>query len=362
MTKIKTLIVDDSALMQNLLVSILAEVPDIEVVGLAADPYIARDKIKTLNPDVLTLDIEMPRMDGLTFLSNLMRLRPMPVIMLSSLTQEGAETTLKALSYGAVDFLPKPDLNSSGHGLEDYARELISKIRVAAGSRVHRFSPAKSGNNPEKDPEKSTAQRAAELSGTDAAVKMVIAIGASTGGTEAIREVVKHLPADTPPIVISQHLPLSFSQSFTRHVDRASKMRVQLAENDMHLETGNVYIAPGGQHLLVRRAARHRYIIELDEGVPVNRHRPSVDVMFRSVAESLGPQSVGILLTGMGVDGAQGLKAMHDSGAITLAQDQNTSVVWGMPGEAHRLGAVDHLLPLSKIPNKLLTSITKLQS
>lgn len=357
MPKIKILIVDDSTLMQNLLIQIFAEAPDIEVVGVAGDPYVAREKIKQLNPDVLTLDVEMPRMDGLTFLSNLMRLRPMPVIMLSSLTQEGADVTLQALSYGAVDFIPKPELNI-GYELEHYAKELISKIRLAAACHVDRIRPIRS--------ERSVSNDRSELplpvsANRKESVKTVIAIGASTGGTEAIKHVVRELPPETPPIVISQHLPLSFSASFARHVNNVSLMKAQLAEQGMLLKHGNIYIAPGGQHLLVKRLSRMQYAIELNAGAPVNRHKPSVDVMFRSVSETLGGNSIGILLTGMGTDGALGLKQMHDTGSITLAQDENTSVVWGMPGEAYRLGAVDFVLPITKIPAKILATLSKLQ-
>lgn len=360
MPKIKTLIVDDSALMRNLLVQILAAAPDIDVVATASDPYEARDKIKQLNPDVLTLDVEMPRMDGLTFLSNLMRLRPMPVIMLSSLTQEGADTTLRALSCGAVDFISKPEL-SMGYELEDYARELIAKIRVAAASHVTGMKPMKIDASVAGEQNESRLSLPKQVI-REIPVKLVIAIGASTGGTEAIKGVVKDLPEDTPPIVISQHLPLSFSESFVRHVDRVSIMRVQLAEHGMLLKSGNIYIAPGGQHLLLKRTSRTRFVIELDGGQPVNRHKPSVDVMFRSVSDALGANSIGILLTGMGADGALGLKQMRDAGAVTLAQDESTSIVWGMPGEAYRLGAVDYLLPLSKIPLKLLASISKFKT
>ena len=302
MSKIKILIVDDSALMQNLLIQILAGASDIEVVGVATDPYVAREKIKQLNPDVLTLDVEMPRMDGLTFLSNLMRLRPMPVIMLSSLTQDGADITLQALSHGAVDFIPKPEL-SMGYELEDYARELISKIRLAASCHVDRIMPARS----ERSSSSTLSEPVAIPVTRKEPVRIVIAIGASTGGTEAIKNVVKELPENTPPVVISQHLPLSFSASFARHVNKVSLMHVQLAEDGMRLECGNIYIAPGGQHLLVKRLSRTQYMIELDNGQPVNRHKPSVDVMFRSVSEALGANSIGILLTGMGADGALGL-------------------------------------------------------
>ncbi|MBM3202797.1 chemotaxis response regulator protein-glutamate methylesterase [Candidatus Woesearchaeota archaeon] len=359
MPKIKTLIVDDSALMRNLLAQILAEAPDIEVIGTASDPYEAREKIKQHNPDVLTLDIEMPRMDGITFLNNLMRLRPMPVIMLSSLTQEGADITLQALAAGAIDFISKPDMNT-GYALEDYARELISKIRIAASSRVSKT--VRTG--PEAIPGNGTAEplvKPSPASRAGKAVNALIAIGASTGGTEAIKRVVCQLPTDTPPVIISQHLPVAFSASFARNVDKVSLMRAQLAENGMVLEQGNIYIAPGGRHLLVRRKGRLRHLLELNDGDPVNRHKPSVDVMFRSAAESFGSRCIGLLLTGMGADGALGLKALHDTGAPTLAQDENTSVVWGMPGEAFRLGAVDHLLPLGKIPARLLALLGQLQ-
>ena len=358
MAKIKTLIVDDSALMRNLLTQILADAPDIEVIGTATDPYEAREKIKTLNPDVLTLDIEMPRMDGITFLNNLMRLRPMPVIMLSSLTQDGADITLRALAAGAVDFISKPDLNT-GYALEDYARELISKIRIASASRISKTLksradtsvPGGSGDLPNKP--------GSNLAGKP--VNSVIAIGASTGGTEAIKQVVCQLPIDTPPVIISQHLPVAFSASFARNVDKISLMRAQVAESGMVLEHGNIYIAPGGQHLLVKRKGRLRHVVELDDGDPVNRHKPSVDVMFRCAADTFGSRCIGLLLTGMGSDGAQGLKVLHDAGAPTMVQDENTSVVWGMPGEAFKLGAVDHVLPLGKIPAKLLALLSQLQ-
>ncbi|MEY4195633.1 MAG: hypothetical protein RLZZ226_2001 [Pseudomonadota bacterium] len=361
MRKIKTLIIDDSALMRNLLSQILAEAPDIEVIGTASDPYDARDKIKQLNPDVLTLDIEMPRMDGLTFLSNLMRLRPMPVIMLSSLTQQGADMTLQALAAGAVDFISKPEL-STGYELEDYARELISKIRMASASKVGKpLNRTMDRITENHSAEKSPSQPADSSYGKPSAI--VIAIGASTGGTEAVRQVVCNLPPDTPPVIVSQHLPAAFSASFAKNVNKASQMQAQLAEQGMVLESGNIYIAPGGRHLLVKRTARrHQYQIELDDGTPVNRHKPSVDVMFRCVAEVYASCCIGILLTGMGVDGAAGLKSMHDAGAFTIAQDENTSVVWGMPGEACRLGAVDYVLPLGKIPAKLLALLSQLHS
>lgn len=359
MPKIKTLIVDDSALMRNLLTQILASAPDIEVVGTASDPYDARDKIKRLNPDVLTLDIEMPRMNGLTFLNNLMRLRPMPVIMLSSLTQEGADITLQALSSGAVDFISKPELNT-GYELEDYARELISKIRIASSSRVGGYGlNSMESSNPATSESLST-DTVKTIPKNNPPPHFVIAVGASTGGTEAIKQVVCNLPTNTPPVVISQHLPLAFSASFVRHVDKASQMRVQLAGSGMVLETGNIYIAPGGQHLRIKRQERARHIIELDDGNPVNRHKPSVDVMFQSVSEIYGSRCLGVLLTGMGTDGALGLKRIHDAGGTTVIQDEHTSIVWGMPGEAHKLGAADYVLPLEKITPKIIALLGQL--
>jgi two-component system chemotaxis response regulator CheB len=345
--KIKALIVDDSALMRQLLTRILSAAPDIEVVGTAQDPYAAREKIKALNPDVLTLDVEMPRMDGLTFLRNLMRLRPMPVVMLSSLTAEGAETTLEALACGAVDFMQKPAADLARE-LPIYADDLVEKVRAAARCKVRALVP--SGG----------PVAAAEASAADAAVfrRALIAVGASTGGTEAIKAVVRGLPARTPPVVVSQHLPASFSASFAKHVDQVGPMRARLAEEGEPLTAGTVYIAPGNRHLrIVRRG--EGYAVRLDDGPPVNRHKPSVDVMFRAVAETAGADAIGLLLTGMGVDGALGLKAMREAGSPTLAQDEASSVVWGMPGEAYRIGAVQHALPLDRIAAKLIETLNR---
>lgn len=343
MRKIKALIVDDSSLIRSLLTRILSAEPDIEVVGAAHDPYDARDKIKALHPDVLTLDVEMPRMDGLTFLKNLMRLRPMPVVMLSSLTSEGAETTLEALAIGAVDFLQKPD-GDLARDLPAYAAEIVEKVRSAAYCRVRAVTAAKA------ELEEHPARLA--VSGLRMP-RALIAVGASTGGTEAIKVLAHGLPADAPPLVVSQHLPASFSASFARHVDMAGTMRAKLAEDGEPLVAGTIHIAPGDRHLtLVRRG--EGYAIRLDDGPPVNRHKPSVDVMFRSVADVAGADALGVLLTGMGADGALGLKAMRDAGATTLAQDEATSVVWGMPGEACRIGAAEQTLPLEKIPASLI--------
>jgi len=344
MNRIRLLIVDDSALMRAVLGRVFDAAPDIEVVGMAQDPYDARDKIKALNPDVLTLDVEMPRMDGLTFLRNLMRLRPMPVVMLSTLTAEGAETTLQALAYGAMDFMQKPAA-ALGGDISDYAAEIISKVRAAARCPVRALEPG-------------SKQPASPVLAVAPSRRGLIAVGASTGGTEAIKVVVRGLPAQMPPVVVSQHLPFAFSASFAKHVDQAGALRAKLAEDGEPLAAGTVYIAPGNRHLRVLRRG-DGYSARLDDGEPVNRHKPSVDVMFRSVAEVAGAEAVGVLLTGMGADGAQGLKAMRDAGAGTLAQDEATSVVWGMPGEACRIGAAGRTLPLDRIPATLLEMLNR---
>jgi two-component system, chemotaxis family, protein-glutamate methylesterase/glutaminase len=350
--KIKVLVVDDSALVRQILVEILKTAPDIEVVGTASDPFMARERIKETNPDVLTLDVEMPRMDGLTFLANLMRLRPMPVVMVSSLTERGAETTLKALELGAVDFVSKPRVDIAGT-LRDFGEEILGKIRVASGARVTaRSSPASTIAVPPKhsaDAILPVATRSRFLRTTD----RIIAVGSSTGGTEAIREFLVGLPADAPAIVIAQHIPAAFSGPFARRMDSLSQLSVCEPTDGQHIKPGHVYIAPGGRHLLVERDGAH-YRCRLKDGPPVNRHCPSVDVLFRSVAQQVGPNAVGVILTGMGDDGARGMKEMHDAGAPTLAQDEASSVVWGMPGAAFRLGAIDEVLPLSRIADAVM--------
>lgn len=356
-SKIKVLIVDDSALIRQLLTKILSAERDIEVVGTAGDPYIARRKIKQFNPDVLTLDVEMPRMDGLAFLKNLMRLHPMPVVMISALTEQGANTTLQALEYGAVDFICKPHLDIS-QTFEQYAEEITGKIRIAARAHVNPLS-AKSSKleSSFKIPPKYSADVIIESSPLPRrfikTTSKIIAIGASTGGTEAIRVLLSQLSASSPGVVISQHIPAMFSRSFAMRMNQLSQMAVSEAEEGKVILPGLVYIAPGGQHLLVERDGA-RYICRLNQGNPVNRHRPSVDVLFRSVAQNAGPNAIGIILTGMGDDGARGIKEMHDAGAVTVAQDERTSVVWGMPGEAVKLGGIDYILPLNEIPNKIV--------
>jgi two-component system, chemotaxis family, protein-glutamate methylesterase/glutaminase len=340
--RISVLIIDDSALVRRVLTEILSSDPLIKVLGAAHDAYDAREKIKALNPDVLTLDVEMPRMDGITFLRNLMRLRPMPVIMVSSLTERGAEVTLDAMSLGAVDYLSKPKIDLAAT-LADYKDELIAKVKAAASARVRAPSPSSVAVAHAKRP----PQR--QLRTTE----RIIAIGASTGGTEAIKDVLIHMPPDTPGIVITQHIPKLFSGAFARRLDSCCQLSVCEAEDGQQILRGHAYIAPGDMHLsLVRDGAR--YVCRLDDGPPVNRHKPSVDVLFRSVAQQAGRNAIGVILTGMGKDGALGLKEMRDTGSRTIAQDEATSIVWGMPGEAVSLGGAAEVLPLGDICSRIL--------
>lgn len=352
--RIRVLIVDDSALVRQMLTEILGADGRIEVVGAAPDPYVAREKIKQLDPDVLTLDVEMPRMDGVTFLQNLMRLRPLPVVMVSSLTEKGADITLQALELGAVDFVSKPKVDVA-HELESYAEEIREKVKAAAGVKVskldRRGAAGSKGVSPSYSADRILAQAATRrhFQTTD----RIIAIGASTGGTEAIKEVLAVMPPDAPGIVIAQHIPPGFSTAFARRMDGASAMTVYEAHDGQMIVPGHVYIAPGDRHLLVVRDGA-RYICRLNQGPPVNRHRPSVDVLFRSVAQNVGLNAVGAMLTGMGKDGAQGLLEMRQAGAPTMAQDEQSSIVWGMPGEAVKIGAVDEVLPLDSVAERML--------
>jgi len=345
---VRVLIVDDSALVRSLLTDMLRTDPGIEVVGAASDAHIARAKIKQLNPDVITLDVEMPRMDGLTFLRNLMRLRPMPVVMVSSLTERGADVTLDALALGAVDYLPKPKLDVAAT-LRGYTQELIAKIRTAATANVR---PLDLRRLPRP---LLSADAVLARTGPVRALRTtdrLIAMGASTGGTEAIKAVLMELPPDCPGVVIAQHIPKAFSTAFARRMNDCTPLTVYEAEDGQQVMAGHVYIAPGDCHLCVERDGA-RYVCRLNHGPPVNRHRPSVDVLFRSVANSAGPAAVGVLLTGMGRDGARGLLELQEAGSRTVAQDEASSIVWGMPGEAVALGAAQHVLPLHLIPEKL---------
>ncbi len=355
--KIKVLVIDDSALVRKLLTELLDNHPDIEIVGTAQDPYIAREKIKQLNPDVLTLDIEMPRMDGLTFLRNLMRLRPMPVVMISSLTEQGADVTLQALESGAIDFVTKPKIGLEG-GLDDYKDDIVAKIKVAANNAgrvklLNSMSELTVSPKLSADAVLGTSTRPRHYRTTD----RIIAIGASTGGTEAIKDVLVGLPPDMPGIVIAQHIPEGFSAPFAKRMDSVCALTVFEAEDGQQVLPGHVYIAPGSAHLmLVRDGAQYR--CQLNDGPAVNRHRPAVDVLFRSVAQNAGPNATGVILTGMGDDGAKGLLEMKDAGAKTIAQDEKTSVVWGMPGEAVKAGGVDDILPLQKVARRLVELVS----
>lgn len=350
MNKIRLLIIDDSALIRQMLTKIFESSSDIEVVGTAVDPIAAREKIKKLNPDVLTLDVEMPRMDGLTFLRNLMRLRPMPVVMISTLTEKGASVTLDALEIGAVDFIAKPKINVSST-LNEYAEEIIAKVKVAAKTNVSALKPVakKVVKKHSADAIIKSAQGKGHFKTTD----KIIALGSSTGGTEALKHVVKDLTFSTPAIVVSQHLPIAFSESFARHVNNVSEMSVCIAKHGQQILQGNIYIAPGDKHLLIIRDGA-RYVCELNDGPLVNRHKPSVDVMFRSVAQNVGKNAIGVMLTGMGADGSLAMKEMKDAGAINIAQDEASSIVWGMPGEAVKLGAVDFVVPLDDIAQQIM--------
>ncbi|MBL3529054.1 MAG: chemotaxis response regulator protein-glutamate methylesterase [gamma proteobacterium endosymbiont of Lamellibrachia anaximandri] len=349
---IKVLVVDDSALVRQLLTSILSEDPGIEVVGSAADPFVAREKIKKLNPDVLTLDVEMPRMDGVTFLGNLMRLRPMPVVMVSTLTEQGADVTLRALEAGAVDFVSKPKLDVA-HELPEYSEEIIGKVKTAAKARVRALE--RRAANKTSVTEKLSADAVLSkpvIKKHFRTTDRIIGIGSSTGGTEAIKDVVRDLPPDMPGIVISQHIPEAFSGPFAQRVNSITALTVVEATDGQQVLQGHVYIAPGNRHLIIQRDGA-RYICKLNDGPPVNRHKPSVDVMFRSLSQNAGANAIAVMLTGMGDDGAAGMGEMRQAGSPTIAQDERTSVVWGMPGEAVKRGFVKEVLSLNKIGKRL---------
>ncbi len=344
---IKVLIIDDSPLIRGLLTEILSNTKDIEVVGTAEDPYDAREKIKALNPDVLTLDIEMPKMNGITFLRNLMRLRPMPVIMVSTLTQAGAPATLEALEIGALDFVAKPKMNVMAE-FNFYAEDLIEKIRAAAKTSIQKQQKPK------------PAKQQIDLNHIRFDPNYLIAIGASTGGTEAIKEVITAMPGHMSAIVITQHIPPVFSTSFAQRLDKISQMRVHEAQHGQKIEPGNIYIAPGDKHLTIKKTTTG-YICQLDEEEKVNRHRPAVDKLFASVAAQTSGKATGIILTGMGADGAKGLLAMQQAGCKTIAQDQASSIVWGMPGAAVELKAVQKIAPLHEIATlSMKTAISKI--
>ena len=346
--KIRVLVVDDSALMRCLLSQMISTAPDIEVVGAAPDAQTAREMIKALNPDVVTLDVQMPKMSGLEFLERLMRLRPMPVVMVSSFTEAGSDTTLKALELGAIDFIGKPRADS-GRSIESYAEDLVEKIRAAKGARLRRPMTLSAPS-----PSSLTAATPTRP-GLNGSGKIIV-VGASTGGTEAIKEFLLGFPADGPPILIVQHMPESFTASFARRLDSLCAPRVLEAQGNEKIEAGTVYIAPGHSHLLIQRGSSG-FMTELATTPPVNRHRPSADVLFDSAAALVGRQAVGVILTGMGKDGAQGLLRLRQVGARTFGQDEASSVVYGMPREAFLVGAVEEQCSLDDMARRVMGAI-----
>jgi two-component system chemotaxis response regulator CheB len=346
-TKIKVLVIDDSALIRGVLKEIINRESDMECVGVAQDPLIAREMIKALNPDVLTLDVEMPRMDGLDFLERLMRLRPMPVLMISSLTEGGSDITFRALELGAVDFVSKPKLDIA-RGMEEYAIEITDKIRAIAQVKAHKtFTAPLIQERYSADAILPIAK--ARFSSTE----KLIVIGASTGGTEAIKDILTKLPADAPGVLVAQHMPEHFTKSFADRLNSLCKISVKEAEHNERILPGYAYIAPGHSHLLLRRSGA-RYIAVLNQGPLVNRHRPSVDVLFRSAANVAGANALGIILTGMGKDGVQGMLEMKQAGSHTIAQDEASCVVFGMPREAIAAGGVREVLPLQNIARRAM--------
>ena len=346
--KTRVVVVDDSALVRSLLSEIINRQPDMVCVGAAADPLVAREMIRTLDPDVITLDIEMPRMDGIDFLGKLMRLRPMPVVMVSTLTERGAEVTLRALELGAVDFVAKPKIGVAD-GLSQLGDDITDKIRTAAKARVRRLPAAAAsaaGGAANAAPVQTSA--IGRLS-----TEKLIFIGASTGGTEATREVLVQLPADAPAVLITQHMPPGFTKSYATRLDGLCRIQVSEARDGDRVLPGHAYIAPGGLHMSVERSGAN-YIVRVRDGEPVNRHKPSVDVLFRSAARVAGPNALGVMLTGMGGDGAAAMRVMRDAGSFNLAQDEASCVVFGMPREAIAHGAVNEVLPLSRIAPRLI--------
>jgi len=352
MKKIKVLIVDDSALVRQTLCDILNSDPEIEVVGSAADPILAAERMKKIIPDVITLDVEMPRMDGLTFLQKLMSQYPIPVVMCSSLTESGSETALKALEYGAVDIITKPRMGTKQF-IEESRMRICDAVKGAAAARL---APLRAMRTMKEVSPKYTADVIMEKPNTKAMIlttEKVVVVGASTGGTEALRIFLEMLPEDTPGIVIVQHMPENFTAAFAKRLDSLCRVTVKEAQDNDTVVRGRALIAPGNHHALLKRSGA-RYYVEIKDGPLVSRHRPSVDLLFRSAARYAGKNAVGVIMTGMGDDGAHGMKEMHDSGAVTIAQDEASCVVYGMPHEAVKLGGVNKIMPLQDIAGEVL--------
>jgi len=343
--KIKVFIVDDSALIRSILTEIISSQPDMEVVGVAPDPLVARELIKKTNPDVLTLDVEMPKMDGLEFLEKLMRLRPMPVLMISSLTERGSEITMRALELGAVDFVTKPKISIQS-GMMEYEELITDKLRIVARARVRTRAQVLA------DASKKGGPLPSVRSPLISSEKLII-VGASTGGTEAIKTFLMKMPADCPGILITQHMPEGFTKSFAKRLDSLCQISVSEAEGGERILPGHAYIAPGHSHLLLTRSGAN-YVTELSKAEPVNRHRPSVDVLFRSAAQYAGKNAVGVILTGMGKDGAAGMLAMRDAGSYNFAQDEASCVVFGMPREAIAIGATNEVASINDLSELVL--------
>ncbi|HYG40586.1 MAG TPA: chemotaxis response regulator protein-glutamate methylesterase [Cytophagales bacterium] len=351
MKKIKVLIVDDSAVVRQTMSDILSSDPGIEVIGTAADPYFAATKIGAEIPDVITLDIEMPKMDGLTFLKKIMSQHPIPIVIISSLTSKGAETSLKALEYGAVEILTKPEL-ATKQFFEESKIRICDTIKAAAQVKPKRKSINEITVSPKLSSDAVIAKKKTSMSMIQTTDK-VIAVGASTGGTEAIKIFLEGMPLDSPGIVIVQHMPEMFTKSFAARLNQLCRITVKEAENGDTVIRGRALIAPGNKHMLLKRSGA-RYYVEVIDGPFVNRHRPSVDVLFRSTAQYAGKNSIGVIMTGMGADGAKGLLEMKEAGAATIAQDEKSSVVFGMPKEAIKLNAADKVLPLEQIGTYLM--------
>ena len=335
---IKVLVVDDSALVRSLLAGIINDSPGLELVGAAPDAFVARDMVNQFSPHVITLDVEMPRMDGLSFLEKLMAARPTPVVMISTLTEEGADATMRALELGAVDFLPKPKLGVA-EGIREYSELIVEKITAAANARV---KPLQSSAHVIVSTKEKLSP--AQYHSTE----KIIAIGASTGGTEAIKDLLVQFPAAMPGIVMTQHMPPGFTRTFAERLDKCTKLHVVEARGGERILPGHAYLAPGGHHLIVSRYGAD-YVVKLSDMAPVHRHRPAVDVMMDSVAQAGGKNVIGILLTGMGKDGAQGMLEIRKQGGYTIAQDENSCVVYGMPKEAVNIGGVDQTVELLKM-------------